>query len=111
MITYVCRQVFDRVAQSGPRHGGGVGPVERHEGLDLASHVINIPAQPGQYIKLDDSGSEFRVTLTRMTTTKNPMRKIVRTALVRLVPESVIRKSVRTKDPHRSLRQHAGPRR
>ena len=24
MITYVCRQVFDRVAQSGPRHGGGV---------------------------------------------------------------------------------------
>jgi 2-polyprenyl-6-methoxyphenol hydroxylase-like FAD-dependent oxidoreductase len=49
--------------------------------------------------------------IARMTTTRNPMRKIVRTALVRLVPEFVIRKSVRTTDPHRSLRQHARPRR
>jgi 2-polyprenyl-6-methoxyphenol hydroxylase-like FAD-dependent oxidoreductase len=43
--------------------------------------------------------------IARMTTTRNPVRKLVRTALIRFIPEFVLLKAVRPGDPHRSLRQ------
>ena len=43
--------------------------------------------------------------IARMTTTRNPVRKLVRTALIRFIPEFVLMKAVRPGDPHRSLRQ------
>jgi len=45
--------------------------------------------------------------IARMTTTRNPVRKLVRTALVRFVPEFALLKAARPGDPHRSLRQRS----
>ena len=43
--------------------------------------------------------------IARMTTTRSPVRKMIRTALIRLVPESLVLRAARAKDPHRELRR------
>jgi 2-polyprenyl-6-methoxyphenol hydroxylase-like FAD-dependent oxidoreductase len=42
--------------------------------------------------------------IARMTTTRNPLRRLLRTALLRTVPEFVVLRAARAKDPHRALR-------
>lgn len=43
--------------------------------------------------------------IARMTTTRSPIRKAFRTAMIRLVPESLVLKAARARDPHRELRE------
>lgn len=46
--------------------------------------------------------------IARMTTTRNRARKVVRTAVIRLVPESWVLKAARPADPHHELRRLGG---
>lgn len=43
--------------------------------------------------------------IARMTTTRSPVRRMVRTALIKLVPELLVLRAARAKDPHRELRK------
>jgi 2-polyprenyl-6-methoxyphenol hydroxylase-like FAD-dependent oxidoreductase len=43
--------------------------------------------------------------IARMTTTRNPARAALRTALIRFVPEFLLLRAVRGTDPHRALRR------
>ena len=42
--------------------------------------------------------------IARMTTTRNPVRRMVRTASIKLLPESLLLRAARASDPHRELR-------